>query len=860
MLGLQTKLQAGDKAGFFGDISGLNGSRAGDSAVRSGLSTFVGSSLINWAEAFRAAAMLELGPERGWPDPVKNYNEGVASGVFSLSQLPPAGADALRQFCMIQAGEAAEGTSDLMAVYRNQFSARWDSPTYAGRSTTHNPALDSKGPQNDRARAIFTDLYAEARFQTAYDTNTPSGFRDQADTLQMPDGVNLIASPRLQTLRALLNPPVVSASGTTDAAYVALVGAVRPAAQALEAPDRQEIRNNHTWRLAVDAKVSGTTTPVTQTLRDDLWSVVISSRAPAAAPAPPSTGPAPPEPVPTPNAGQTAWLNSISLTAPSGPVQAQSSEQDLTFGVASTNPNPGLGVRRKLKLEPTAQVSSGSEDEVDWPSGSSRVDHTFQVDPDAGGAAATTFTGRLTMPPLSTSTFSEQTATVSVQDKRQDWFVNNIAHGATWMNENQNTALSAGDTVSYYGGQYSLTVRPRLPAVNPGLDVQMEGELKKGSASIHTFARTPFSRNLASSQLGYHVLQEPTPAPTAPEAHELKVTFYAGTSATVLKTPTLPFSIGAGPTGGPARDNAILAADTAQLNSPATTSGTLLHYMKNNFPAGSPEQQVADAVISGVIQVQACIVRSDSAAWLTANGHSAATNVAYAVGQVDNAHTLVAAPGAAGWRWGRFANTVFLNLTPVTQNPGTKRGNSQMAELLTHEGIHAADRSQGAPIDRYATEFRAYWIMGTGAGQSEAPDPSMSGMGPKSERARTIFLHLYGHPLYSQFTQPNYDANTNHFREQVDNMLVPDGINLTLSRGLHDLRQEVESYSGSGYAAKRAAVQTKITACTPGDLQEVRSNRAWRDMVEQKYTGTAMLGATPVDVQVDMKTLLGIPR
>jgi hypothetical protein len=126
--------------------------------------------------------------------------------------------------------------------------------------------------------------------------------------------------------------------------------------------------------------------------------------------------------------------------------------------------------------------------------------------------------------------------------------------------------------------------------------------------------------------------------------------------------------------------------------------------------------------------------------------------------------------------------------------------------------------------------------MGVGAGMSEAFDPTMSGLGPKTERARAIFNHLYGSSTY-EFVKPDYDANVSRFREQVDNYLFPDGINLTLSAKLTDLRAEIESFTGAPgtFAAKKVAIVAKFATCAPADAAQIKSNREWRILVEQKF-------------------------
>lgn len=252
-------------------------------------------------------------------------------------------------------------------------------------------------------------------------------------------------------------------------------------------------------------------------------------------------------------------------------------------------------------------------------------------------------------------------------------------------------------------------------------------------------------------------------------------------------------------------------------------------------------------------------MRSDSADQVvTLSGAAAVTNeVAYAMGVVDPigtaTNTLVAVPGAAGWRWPAHPDTVFLNATPVPGGP--HRSLDELADFLAHEGIHAADRDAngGTSWDRYTTEFRAYWVMGVGAGMSEAFDPSMSGLGPKSERSRAIFNHLYGSSTY-EFVKPDYDGNVSGFRAQVDNYLFPDGINLTLSAKLTDLRTEIEGFTGAPgtFAAKKTAILAKFAACPPADAAQIKNNREWRILVEQKF---------PVLAQCNqIKDALSIPR
>jgi len=859
VLDLQSKLEAGDKSGFFAAIRGLGGSRAGDGAIRDGLQEFMRAGKLGSGEAFRAVALEELGAERSWPEVVRNFAEGVDSGTFSVSGLAPAGSEALREFCVRSAGDAAEGTADLRASYRTQFNAKWDSPTYAALATALDPSLDSKGPRTQRARHIFSDLYSgDSAIQTAYDSDSPPGFRQLCDTYVGPDGINLIASPRLQELRATLNGAVVTASGTSDAAYTTLASAVRAKAQLLDARDRQEIQRSHQWRLDVDRKVRGPNDATTATLRGDLWMVVTTSRAPAPSPSPspsPSPTPAPaPEPVPTPNAAQRTFLHGVTLTAPASPVNAESDSEDLTFQIRSAHPNPSLAVRRKIVVEPAAQVISGQQDESDWPSGANAAPHTASVNPETAGGSSTTFTAHLTMPPLPTSAFAEKTATVTVEDKRLDWFKREVSAGVRCVNQNDFQFMSAGSSVPFKGGQVPIRVRPTLPGPNPGLTVFMERELKRAGAVAHSFSRTQFPTGARDAPIYDTILTEASPPAAGAEAFEVEIRF-SGASGPAFHTVNLPFSIDPNlpaPSGG---DAAQIASDNAYLNTPIGTPGFLDHMSKSSNPTWV---RVANAVNSGALKVQTCMIRSDAATWLTAHGRDPTSVTAYAMGAVTDARTLVAAPGAAGWRWGGAADTVFLNVTP---RAGSRRSFDEMGEFLAHEGIHAADRTEPGTFGRYSTEFRAYWIMGTGAGLSTAFDASLDGVGPRSPRARAIFHHLYGSSTYP-FVKPNYDANVHGFREQVDNLLYPDGINLTLSAHLTELRSEIESYSGSGYAAKKTAVATKYAACAPDDRVEITNNRMWRNLVEEKFTGIVVVPGSPPTVEreaAQIKAMLGIP-
>ena len=106
--------------------------------------------------------------------------------------------------------------------------------------------------------------------------------------------------------------------------------------------------------------------------------------------------------------------------------------------------------------------------------------------------------------------------------------------------------------------------------------------------------------------------------------------------------------------------------------------------------------------------------------------------------------------------------------------------------------------------------------------------------GPRSERANTIFRHLYRSQSY-EYVEPNYDRNIDGFRDKVNAMFHPDGLNLLLSVRLFDLQREIESYSGSGYATKRATIRTLYAALLANERQEVRTQNQWRVLVDNRF-------------------------
>jgi hypothetical protein len=870
-----------DKPGFLQDLRALAGSAAGNAGIRGAIDTLRLDGTLTPGDTIRAVALLEFGAEAQWPKAVANFAQGVDGGQFALGGvLPPAGANDLRQFCIERAEAAAEGglnapgaaappAADIKRDYRIRFDARWELPRFAAFAIDFDATRPSKGPRNRRAHEIFNELYAaEPALKLAYDTNA-GGVRDLCDTYAHPEGANVGASPRIEALRALFTGPQIVANGTAHAGYTAFLATVVPLAEPLTAADRAYIDNSRAWRGIIERKVRGTTSAITLVLFEHMKSSIRNAHPPAAAGGAAAAGapaaPPPAGPVAAPNAAQQAFLTGITFSGMATPIHANKADQELKYQVRSPGgPNPGLNVRRHIIIEPAAKVIDGQDNETPWAPGAAAADHTAKVEVDAGGAGGTDYTARLRMEGVPAAAFPERQIVTRVEDDRQIWFVSTLDPGLLFTQENEFLRWAPGAAMNYFGGQLPIEVQPTLPAPNPDLTIFMRGHIKRGATKIANFPGVAFGSG-QEKLLGSTIVRPPTPAPAGPDHLELTVELFTSPAmaGAPLHTIVRPFDIGPALPVAAGGDAALIAADNAELNQPRATPGSLRNHL-STFPAGSNEQRMLAAIEAGSLKVQATIVRSDSAQWLKAvpGRGNPATEVAYAIGAVSNARTLVGQPNAIGWHWGVFQDHVFLNLTPNSHTPAAKRPVADITPFLMHEGIHALDQPSTNTFERYETEFRAYWVQGLGGGLPTRFDPNLpETIGPRSERANAIFKHLYDSATYD-WVKPAYDDNVGGFRDRVDAYLYPDGVNLLLSAHLDALRKEIESFAAGGaFDAKRAAITAAFGACDAADKQEITGNRVWRDLVEKKFPGVAppIGGGAPTPRADQIKAIIGIP-
>jgi len=288
---------------------------------------------------------------------------------------------------------------------------------------------------------------------------------------------------------------------------------------------------------------------------------------------------------------------------------------------------------------------------------------------------------------------------------------------------------------------------------------------------------------------------------------------------------------------------------------------------------GGTAANVAAAIIANRLQLRPLTMRHDSATYVTnSTGAANPSQTGYFVGSTY-ATSLVQVAGAAGFSMGTSGSIVVNRTTDVVA--GLKRGDDEIIDLTIHEAVHAMDfrPAAGTDLERYKTDFRAYWMdarygppnvgvcpspsVGGSSCLSTAYDPNISPPGPKSPRARAIFNIMYGNATYP-FVQQAYDNNVSGFREAVDSYLIPDGINLTVSLRLEGLRSLIEGWSGSGFAAFQASVRgymgvgspPAVGALTSDERDEISRNRAWRDLVERKVTVPTQQGQIKTDLGI----------
>jgi len=653
---------------------------------------------------------------------------------------------ALKSGLKLQRCKGKTPVSPTFDQYRDRFNTLWNTAPYSAMppaDSAFDPTLDSRGPRTRKARAIFNKiLLDDPTMATAYGSNT-GGIRSHIDTYIGPEGLNLIASPRLDALKNAFSAypkPVPPAS------YAAFRSAVAAAAGALTPADREAVEHSNDWQLLINDYVTDDAN------RADIRALI----------SPPA---------------------SISPPAPTAPV-------------------PPTG--------PRATPAQRAHFLSTW------------------------------------------------QPQLMFW---DGARSAVW---------TAGTAVSYHAGSQNFSLSAVLPGgeTNPGLTFYVNAQILRGSTPLFP---SPPQTQFPPDQNASAAIMMPVPAPAAVPPAGDPLTFQMnvlepGTGAAMTTVGTRSFLLSVRPeiTFTQAQAESAAAADEAHLHD-ASPPG-LLGKMKAQ---GGVAANVAEAISTGKITLHALTTRHDSAAFVASSTGAANVMLNGYFEGLTYATSFTAQIGAAGFTLP--SGDIVVNRTTDVISL-SKRDDDEIIMLVVHESVHHMDVRPAADtdIERYKTEFRAYWMDGR-YGPPNAPtcagapgtcfgttyDGSMAPPGPKSPRARKIFDDLYGDATYD-FVKPAYDKNTSGFREQVDNYLIPDGINLIASGRLDSLRAVIEGWPGTGFPAFRAKVQGYMAigpppaagVLTSDERHEISSNRSWRDLVERKVADHTQQGQIKSDLNI----------
>ncbi len=893
---------------------------------------------ISVKEAWQAVLILNYGDDSDrphpWPETIRNFFEGISLGTYTVSAIAPLLKDDILQLAVSTAHTAittsigTKGGGKGMGPFMNymgKFNALWGTSTFSGMSDAFDNTLNSKGPRTERSRAIFDHLYStDANVKTDYDKNVKGlntgteGMRELADQYVGPDSRNLVASPRLQSLREkFFSQSLISSANLANADYVSFKSKIKLFAEALNETDRQEIKNSHEWQSIIDRTV------VKPALRQDLAQYLDNAYLTAAAPANTNlivgvgtniagtaavsgSGPvAVSVPPPALSADQQIFVDNMTLNASSLAITSEDEVTDMELFGKSTRDEAGLALKTRVVIDNPAKHRGGSGDTMlSWPATSATGNiHKPRVTTGTG-KGSTVYNATLTLnypdgtPIVRTGGAAIPPVSITITDNRYGAFVSNMtANLFQFFVGGQGKWFKPGAKVNYTGGQGPLDINPTfdfIPKLGAsfslpnGLAVFSEGTVTQNGSTIGKVGPKQFPPRSSNSYLGQVIAVGPK-APPAADAMVVSVNFREGTgTGPVFHTRTEAFNIDqsvadAAGTTMPAQLTALsaqLAADKKALNSvtpvppiPASGAGTILDEMIHH---GTPQSaRIAQTILAGTISLDPMIIRPDSAAFMAAQvagGHNrwkatSATHAVFALGDkpldvapVSNPPNTIeesANVNAIQWPEARFKTTLHIHLT-TSLNPLIQRTNfTSIVQTIVHEALHMVDIRPGSnsDIEKYKTEFRAYWMDGRRDKFSTRFDPTMDSLGPKSEKARAIFKHLYYSTTY-KYVKTAYDDNTNGFRDQVNAFIIPDGINLLVSQKLEDIRAAIAGFGATYGAAQQTKIKdlyngnaaAVIISATAEDKREISGNRYWRTLVESK-------GFSPADLALIKKDL-----
>ena len=739
--------------------------------------------------------------------------------------------------------------------YRAEFNARWDVAPYTALSAEFDPTLDSKGPRNQRARALFDKVLQDhAAIRVAYSFNL-QGLRDEVNRYAAPESWNRLNSPNIVNLRSTFT---AYGAPVPDVVYHAFRATVRVWTPRLTTDEQQAIAASNDWQRLINETVL--TEARRQEIRADIAAsapappvpVVPPIPAPAPAPAPPGRGKA---------AAKRRFVDGITIDAPAGPVLANAREEPITVTPKSTVANPGVTADTSFTVTPAARVKgTNTSPAAPWVAGDLTGAAFTPSVTNAGTVAMTAHLDVTGLPAGLARRTPVPDANVVVQDNRQANVVATWAPAVSFNDGARQMPFAPGASVRYRGGTQMFSIGAELPGQsNPGLTLFVKTWINRSGAVI--VPAPPITQfPIDQERIPEFDLQVAAPAVVPPGGDPLSVEIelLAADRTTVLsaKSVAIPVLPEATYTHGQAVAEAI--ADHHHLHD--NSASGLLGKMTAQ---GGVAANAARAINAGQLRIRPLTVRHDSAAYVAAK--TGAPNPAlvgyfngvwYLPAALNDPNSWAGVAGAGAFTLGTGSGEIVMNRTTDVSTKA-KRTDDELITLTIHEGVHAMDiPDSGKPIEEYRAEFRAYWMDGrfgppdraicTPADGPDCKDavynPKLTPPGPKSDRARAIFEVLYGSVTYPDF-KAAYDNNTDGCREEVDNTLVPDGINLILSGSLSELRKVIENshpwflrtkvQSFMGIGAPPTAPGAVLNA---DERQQIKSNRAWRDLIETKVS------------------------
>jgi hypothetical protein len=170
-----------------------------------------------------------------------------------------------------------------------------------------------------------------------------------------------------------------------------------------------------------------------------------------------------------------------------------------------------------------------------------------------------------------------------------------------------------------------------------------------------------------------------------------------------------------------------------------------------------------------------------------------------------------------------------------------KKSTDLVQETIVHEVQHDADRHGSADFERYATEFRGYWIDGTYRAEdatSGSADDSKTAAGDTvlagfdNARQQRIFLHLFNSSSYA-YVKDGW-LNDKDFKKQLLAMKVATGHNTINSVRLDEMYEAVQ-----GFGTDEDAFHAAVASLSPDEKAAIRSDSmrdTWLALIDGDFS------------------------